>query len=536
MAAKIRGLGRLLVALTLMGWGRFAFFRRYIALLLLILSAVFYSGNSFAVDYYWSWTGHSGRYSGADQACKAATNRADVRNDLYGSLPANSYRCHWRNGAIYQFWGYVQRYGDSCPADHTHNTSDPSRPTCIPPAEPEPDQCASTSGKKITAAQECTYNASLKTYICPDQIQQDGCLFTGGPNRKCVADLTGGKAICSGDFYGSGQPAGEGPDSCTEESCTPPRDPNVPPAEEQCVTNGDLTICHKPQDEGCGTVNGKEGCFQEKPGCGYFNGTYQCVDADKPKNNCGYFNGKLTCMDPKDPTKTIDPNSPDHPNNGGNADGNENNDPKAPGDTNGSPQGSDEGATNEAIGKLGDELGDKIGEGNDLLGDIKGILEGIAEGIEGLTEGLLGDEYDGSGDGDGDGTEGAGSDLGNELAGMLGDQMGDAREEQLVADELSLDKIVDDVDGDKWFGDNSQVAGLLDLAKDLLPAHTGCADVAISFNLDRYSTRLILPVCDLTRLKPLLEWIIYVVTAIGLWKIAYSTLRMEDAKASKGGF
>lgn len=457
---------------------------------------------------------------------------ANFGRELFSSVTqvsATQYTC-----LVYTSDGYiaststVRRYGETCPPGTEVN---PSTGLCEAPQD-----CSSTSGKQITAAQECTYNASLKTYICPDQIEQGGCLYTGGPNRKCVADLTGGKAICTGDFYGSGQPAGEGPDSCTEESCTPPRDPNVPPAEEQCVTNGDLTICHKPQEEGCGTVNGKEGCFQEKPGCGYFNGTYQCVDTDKPKNNCGYFNGKRTCMDPNDPTKVIPETSPDHPNNGGNADGNENNDPKAPGDTSDSPQGSDEGATNEAIGKLGEELGDKIGEGNDLLGDIKGILEGIAEGIEGLTEGLLGDEYDGSGDGDGDGTEGAGSDLGNELAGMLGDQMGDAQEEQLVADELSLDEIADRVGGDQWFGDNSQVASLLDFAKDLLPSHTGCADVAYAFNLGSYNSRIILPVCDLSRLKTLLEWIIYVVTAIGLWKIAYSTLRMEDAKASKGGF
>ena len=516
MAAKIRGLGRLLVALTLMGWGHLAF----------------------AEDYYWRMYRQNieGIASTPDAAAAIVFSALNYQADgacTYAGMSSGQpyYNCRfkWWNT---NFWANgtqsVYRFGSGCSEPSTYN---PSTMSCETPKD-----CASTSGKQITAAQECTYNASLKTYICPDQIQQDGCLYTGGPGRKCVADLTGGKAICTGDFYGSGQPAGEGPDACTEESCTPPRDPNVPPAEEQCVTNGDLTICHKPQDEGCGTVNGKEGCFQEKPGCGYFNGTYQCVDTDKPKNNCGYFNGKLTCMDPKDPTKTIDPNSPDHPNNGGNADGNENNDPKAPGDTSKSPQGSDEGATNEAIGKLGDELGDRISEGNDLLGDIKGILEGIAEGIEGLTEGLLGDEYDGSGDGDGDGLEGTGAELGNELAGMIGDQLGEAQDEQLASDELSLDKIVDNVDGDKWFGDNSQVAGLLDLAKDLLPAHTGCADVAISFNLDRYSTRLILPVCDLTRLKPLLEWIIYVVTAIGLWKIAYSTLRMEDAKAAKGGF
>ncbi|WP_161864823.1 hypothetical protein [Pseudomonas yangonensis] len=536
MAAKIRGLGRLLVALTLMGWGRFAFVRRYFALFPLALSAMFFSHLSYAASYIWTYTGGSGiTGSSASSACSNAASAygypsSRLGSSRYDASGAHIFQCFFRSesgGEIQR--NDVIRSGDSC-AD-PNAVYNPQTGSCDTPKD-----CSATSGKQITKAQTCTYNASLKTYLCEDQIEFEGCLYTGGGGRKCVANLSTGQGVCTGDFYGSGQPAGEGPDSCTEESCTPPRDPNVPPADEQCVTNGDLTICHKPQDEGCGTVNGKEGCFQEKPGCGYFNGTYQCVDTDKPKNNCGYFNGKLTCMDPKDPTKTIDPNSPDHPNNGGNADGNENNDPKAPGDTSKSPQGSDEGATNEAIGKLGEELGDKIGEGNDLLGDIKGILEGIADGIEGLTDGLLGDDYDGSGDGDGDGVEGAGSDLGNELAGMIGDQLGEAQDEQLASDELSLDKIVDNVDGDKWFGDNSQVAGLLDLAKDLLPAHTACADVAISFNLDRYSTRLILPVCDLTRLKPLLEWIIYVVTAIGLWKIAYSTLRMEDAKASKGGF
>lgn len=118
--------------------------RLYIALFLLVVSAGVYSEYSQAADYYWSWTGHSGRYSSADQACKAATNRTDIRNDLYGSLPASSYRCHWRNGAVYQFWGYVQRYGSSCPADHTLNTSDSTKPTCIPP---EPNECEAKIGQ-----------------------------------------------------------------------------------------------------------------------------------------------------------------------------------------------------------------------------------------------------------------------------------------------------------------------------------------------------------------------------------------------------
>lgn len=511
MATKIRGLGRLLVALTLLGWGPLAF----------------------AEDYYWSSSGLPGKFSNPNDACDAyAVSETRAGSGRYGVLTRNSetsYKCAVKNSSGASISSStVSRGGTGCTPPKTYNSETASCET--------PKDCSSTSGKQITAAQECTFNASLKTYVCKDQIQQDGCLYTGGGGRKCVADLTGGKAICTGDFFGSGETAGQGSEPCTDQSCTPPRDPNVPPADEQCVTNGDLTICHTPQEEGCGTVNGKEGCFQEEPGCGYYNGTYGCYPTDNPKKNCTYFNGKLTCTNPKDPTKVIPESSPDHPKNGGNADGNENNDPKAPGQTGTSPQGSDEGATNEAIGKLGDELGDKIGEGNDLLGSIKGILEGISNKLGELTDGLLGDDYDGSGDGNGDSLEGIGSGLGNDLAGMIGDQLGQAQDEQLASDELSLDKIADNVDGDKWFGENSQVAALLSFTENLLPAATGCNDVSISFSLGQYSTRLVLPVCDLSRIKPLLEWIIYVVTAIGLWNIAYSTLRMENAKAAKGGF
>lgn len=409
---------------------------------------------------------------------------------------------------------------------------DPETKSCVAPVK-----CETTAGKVITKALTCDYIESLKTYVCDSQIEQDGCLYTGGSNKKCVADLTTGKGICTAEFFGSGESATDGTEPCTAESCTPATPPSeVPPAEEQCVTNGGVTICHNPQNPGCGSVNGQEGCFQEAPGCGYFNGTYQCVDADKPQKNCGYFNGKQTCTDPKDPTKIIPETSPDHPKNGGNADGNQNNDPKAPGDTSGSPQGSDQGATNEAIGELGEELGGKIDKTNGLLDGIKGILDGIAEGIGELTEGILGDEYDGSGDGNGDALEGIGQGLGEGLAGDFGEQLAAASAEQSEADETFLDGLADSIDGDDWFGDGSLVANLLDFGKDILPRPAGCSDYVIQFNLGRYAANIRLPVCSLASIKPLLEWLIYAITLIGLWKIAYSTLRMEDVKASKGGF
>lgn len=395
--------------------------------------------------------------------------------------------------------------------------------------------CSDTAGNVITRAQVCQYVAALKTYVCDDQIQEGGCLYTGAANKKCFADLTTGQGICTTDFYGSGQPAGEGVEECTEESCTPPRDPEVPPAEEQCITNGDVTICHNPQKPGCGSVNGVEGCFQEEPGCGYFNGVYNCYGSDKPQNNCGYFNGKYTCSDPNDPTKIIPETSPDHPKNGGNADGNENNDPTAPGQTgNGSPQGSDQGATNEAIGKLGDELGGKLDETNGLLGAIKGVLDGIADGIEEL----LGGEYDGSGDGENGAIGGEASGQGSEL----GDQISDFTEQMITEREAEAksdleDKIPELVSGKGGMFDPDGVAiQTLDFLNQVLPSHLGCADYTISFRLGKYDSDFIMPVCELSRVKPLLEYVIWLITVIGLWKILYSGLRLEDAKASKGGY
>lgn len=445
------------------------------------------------------------------------------RTGGYGALgDANSPggRCYY-----YPSGGGIDYFGDWVRAGTPESMCD----------APPPKDCSSTAGQTITASQVCQYIPALKTYVCDDQIQKDGCLYTRGGGQTCFTDLTTGEAICTGSFYGSGQPPGQDVTPCTDESCTPPTDPTVPPADPQCVTNGNLTICHDPKNPGCGSVNGVEGCFQSDPGCGYFNGVYGCYGTGKPQNNCGYFNGQYTCTDPNDPTKVIPPDSPDHPKNGGNADGNENNDPTAPGQTgNGSPQGSDQGATNEAIGKLGDELGGKLDETNGLLSGIKGVLDGIADGIEEL----LGGEYDGSGDGEngaiGGEANGPGSELGDQI-GEFGDGLISERDEE--AKSTLEDEIPKLVSGKGGIFDPDGVAiRTLDFLNDVLPSHLGCADYTISFKLGKYDVDFTLPVCELSRVKPLLEYVIWLITVIGLWKILYSGLRLEDAKASKGGY
>jgi len=77
---------------------------------------------------------------------------------------------------------------------------------------------------------------------------------------------------------------------------------------------------------------------------------------------------------------------------------------------------------------------------------------------------------------------------------------------------------------------------LNDVLNKILPTAMGCADYSIPLSLDSYNANIVLPVCQLTRIKPLLEWVIWMITLVGLWKILYSALRQEDVKASKGGF
>ena len=63
-----------------------------------------------------------------------------------------------------------------------------------------------------------------------------------------------------------------------------------------------------------------------------------------------------------------------------------------------------------------------------------------------------------------------------------------------------------------------------------------CADYVVPLDLNGYTANIRMPVCALMPYKPILEWVIYCLTAIGAWRIGYSALRQEDAKAAKGGF
>lgn len=499
---------RLLLALTLMGWGQFVL----------------------AVDFY--WRAEASPYPTASSASGACSAYVATKSDGQVVRSVQVYgdggNCNWGplSSPHISFNTPLALRGDSCPAGSspTGDTSNPCTETI---------DCSNKPS--IYSAQECTYSESLKLFSCPDTVNSNGCEYVTAPNGQSNCDIS--TSICVGQYAPSGNQSAPDAPECTDTTCAPlPSDPGQAP--ENCVTNGGSTYCFEDQESGCGTFNGKQGCFEEESGCGTFNGTWGCYPTDKDTRNCGYANGEQVCFDPNNPTQQIPRDSPDHPANGGNADGNPNNDPKAPGDTTTGAQDGNQGATNEGLEQLGDDLGGKIDKTNSLLGGITGLLDGIGDQLGELLDGLFGDEYDGSGDGDGEAIGNEAEGFGQQLGDLIGEQteqiIGERDADAKISLEDDIPKLVSGKNG--IFDPDGYVVGSMDFLNDVLPSAYGCTDYVIDFDLGQYHSKLLLPVCELTRLKPLLEYLVWMITIVGFWKILYSGLRLEDAKASKGGF
>src|SRR3990167_10622810 len=358
---------RLLLALTLMGWGQFLF----------------------AADYTW-WSYFYERSASSPSALCISIQSSGGGAFVFTTTNKTSAQCLNSSGSpVGQT--HMVRQGDGCSGGKIYNTETGG-------CEVPPPDCS--TAPDIYSAQECSYTESLKLFSCPDTVNSNGCAYVSSPNGQSNCDIS--TSICVTRYSASGDAAESGAPECTDTTCAPlPEDPGQAP--ENCVTSGDSTYCFEDQESGCGTFNGQQGCFEDESGCGTFNGTWGCYSTDKDTRNCGYANGEQVCFDPSNPTQQIPTTSPDHPVNGGHADGNENNDPKAPGATgNTGAQDGDQGATNEGLDELGDQLGEKIDKTNSLLCGIGELLGGIGDQLGELLDGLFGEDYDGSGDGDGE--------------------------------------------------------------------------------------------------------------------------------------
>lgn len=459
--------------------------------------------TAIAVDYY--WVGYNDAHvSGFEAACQSFSGNYQkdgltwtYTGGAYLTTAASAFcpgKTYYPNGVG------VSRGGDSCPSGSTYNST-----TGICDA---PFSCPETD---IYAAVECTYTESLKLWSCPGEVSQDGCGFITSPNGNTRCDSS--TSICVGRYTGTGEAAGTGADPCTESSCS-----GAPtPSEPACTTYEGTSICIADENTGCGTINGVEGCFTPEKNCGTYNGTFGCYPQDKPNRNCGYANGQQVCFDPNNPTVQIPSTSPDHPVNGGNADGNENNDPKDPADTSGteSSQGSDSGATNESIDQLGENLGEKIDKTNSLLDAIKG---------------LLGSEYDSSAEWSDGEARSKGSVLGQGMAGDLDTAVNDAITARDAEIQTAISAVPSTVDS--LFAD---IPGIHSLGS-FFPSASGCSDYQIPINAMGFSFVVTLPVCFLSRFKELIEWVLWCLTAIGVWNIFYAGLRLDNTSYFKRGY
>lgn len=207
------------------------------------------------------------------------------------------------------------------PDCHPEDTYDSEAGMCIHPGdEPEPESCPLDAPRSSMFRQE-------EGFRPPVRLCKSGCMQI---NIAQFFTEDGLQAVY--------KPTGE---TC-EVGEDPP--PDIEEAEEDeeepgCNKVGDMTICERgpePKDRQC-YANGNSAfgdlvsCSGEAPDdrrCGFIAGAYTCVETNK--RSCGSINGQLVCFarDPNGNTspRPIPPNSPDHPRNGGNSDGNDKND------------------------------------------------------------------------------------------------------------------------------------------------------------------------------------------------------------------
>lgn len=167
-------------------------------------------------------------------------------------------------------------------------------------------------------------------------------------------------------FAATGEPAtasDNNPDVPTDQTAPTPKPDDDQPS---CLRVDTHEFCQDPKQPNCGTRDGNPYCYGETDTCGTLNGQHICLPNGSRK--CTYVNGSYECIDQKTGEK-IAYDSPDHPNNGGNANGNPNDDEQAPGNVyvGGGSQGTDMGATNKSITDLQQALEKGFDSVTDLL-------------------------------------------------------------------------------------------------------------------------------------------------------------------------
>jgi hypothetical protein len=241
---------------------------------------------------------------------------------------------------------------------------------------------------------------------------------------------------------------------------------------------------------GCYELGGETVCPSQDAVCGEQNGTFKCVEPQE--EGCGYFNGEKICYDTEGDKVTDD--SPDHPDNGGNLDGDETNDitdPRPeeqggnpnnqPGNTTGEGGGATEGTAKEGVKqqKIANQKLDGIGDG---IGDLESAIDAAVDASRGdgtAIENGIESDLDSAGDG--------------ALESL--DEYQDTLTDAAPMSTSDLSGVSDEVSG--LFG-NGQCS----------PLSFGIGDLAYTLSCD-----------DMSYIRDMLGWLLYALTVLRLFQI-----------------
>lgn len=239
------------------------------------------------------------------------------------------------------------------------------------------------------------------------------------------------------------------------------------------------------------------------------------------------------------PTDPVDPPDPDPGDNGGGDTGGGNN--GGGGGNSGSPVtppdpvdiGNPDAATTGDVASLGNRLVDATyAAANGVISAINGLgnkvdgvgdkVDGLGDKIDALGDSLQGDEYsEGEGEGASD-AESIGQGLGDSLSDLINQAVDD--EVQKRSDAFDEDVAAADDMVSSMFGDDPSGMGG-SILEGLFPSSAGCSDFTVRWHND-YAP-LILPVCELTRLKSILEWVFGILAGIFVWRTLMATLNQS---------
>ena len=271
-------------------------------------------------------------------------------------------------------------------------------------------------------------------------------------------------------YIGEDDPNDEVPDGCAINEQT---------GKEFCIS----------EEEGCYEVDGDTVCPTPDMVCGVKNDAFSCVAPQE--EGCGYFNGELVCFDPDG--EKVENDSPDHPDNGGNLDGDETNDV-----TDSRDDETEGGDPNNQPGEIpetqpGDEATEATARKN--LQENKKTAENTeksAESLEDIKETLDKEKLENQ----------------DEITGSIDQASADAIAETGVDDHIS--GIGDSEIGTDAVGDSGTTL------KNALPADGSCTELRTELIEGKFFE---ISCEDTSRLREVLSWVFYISTVWYLFNL-----------------